>query len=236
MRALAAEVDRAAATPPPAIWADGPSADDVDRVDQSETLSLWPEEAGLADRLALARDSADEAEGSATRSRAALYRALGHAHDFALEAAADPEGYVELLADAGIKVQARAPMTAVAKLVFGAAYEKTRLTEYAAALSWAARVGVPTGALAARIEGEPGGLKAVVAAERAARRPAVLADRWDELRARLRAAPPLARLALDVDGADPFVLLLARREGDGLAIVAPIADQRMIEKAIRKAA
>ena len=236
VRALAAEVDRAAATPPPAIWADGPSADDAERVEQSDTLSLWPEEGGLADRLALARDSADEAEGSATRSRAALYRALGHAHDFALVAAVDPDGYAELLADAGIKVQARAPMTAVAKLVFGAAYEKTRLTEYAAALSWAARVGVPAGALAARIESAPGGLKAIVAAERAARRPAVLADRWDELRARLRAAPPLARVALAVDGADPFVLLLARREGDGLAIVAPIADQQMIEKAIRKAA
>lgn len=236
MRELAAEVDRVAVAPPPTVWADGPSADDVDCVEQSETLSLWPEEGGLADRLALARDSADEAEGNATRSRSALYRALGHAHDFALAAVAEPEGYAELLADAGIKVQARAPMTAVAKLVFGAAYEKTRLTEYAAALSWAAREGVPAGALAARIEKEPGGLKAIVAAERVARRPAVLADRWAELRARLRAAPSLARVALEVDGTDPFVLLLARRDGDGLAVVAPVVDGQLIEKAIRKAA
>ncbi len=236
VRELAAQVDRAAAAPPPAIWADGPSSDAEVMADESETLSLWPEDGGLADRLALARDSADEAEGSATRSRAALYRALGHAHDFALAAAADAEGYVELLADSGIKIQARAPMTAVAKLVFGATYEKTRLTEYAAALSWAAREGVLAGALAARIESEPGGLKAIVAAERAARRPAALADRWAELRARLRAVPPLARLALEVEGTEPFVLLLARRDGDGLAVVAPVMDGQLIEKAIRKAA
>ena len=134
LRELAAQVDRAAFAPPPAIWADGPSAGGDEAVeDMSGTLSLWPEEDGLADRLAIARDSAGEAEASATRSRAALYRALGHAHDFALAAAAEPEDYAEMLDDCGIKVQARAPMTAVAKLVFGAAHDKARLTEYAAA-------------------------------------------------------------------------------------------------------
>ena len=45
-----------------------------------------------------------------------------------------PEDYAELLDDAGLKAQARAPMTPVVKLVFGVHYDKTRLTEFAAAL------------------------------------------------------------------------------------------------------
>ena len=58
------------------VWADGPSADDADCVEQGETLSLWPEDGGLADRLAIARDSADEAEGERdAQPRRALSRA-----------------------------------------------------------------------------------------------------------------------------------------------------------------
>ena len=50
-----------------------------------------------------------------------------------------------MLADAGIKAQARAPMTAVAKLVFGVGCDKTRLTEFAAALQWGHRQNLPLG-------------------------------------------------------------------------------------------
>ena len=104
-------------------------------------------------------------------------------------------------------------------------------------LSWAAREGVPAGALAARIGSEAGGLKAIVAAERAARRPAVLADRLGRaartparraIAGPCRSSMSLARM--------PFVLLLARREGEAWPIVAPVADEQMVEKAIRKAA
>ena len=50
-------------------------------------------------------------------------------------------------AASGMTVQARAPMTAIAKLVFGATADKARLTEYAAVLAHAARTGVPGDAL-----------------------------------------------------------------------------------------
>lgn len=248
--ALNGEVGRAvAAAPAPAatgadcpVWADGPNADFVEAVVEPEapplddaTLSLWPEEPGLADRLAIARDGAEEARAGDQRSRAALYRALGLAYDFALAAEAAPQDYAELLEDAGVKAQARAPMTPVAKLVFGIDYDKTRLTEFAAALAWAKREGIAAGALGAAIEGHEGGLKRIVAAERAHRRPAAKADRWAEVRAALHAAPPLARVRIDVAGTDEFVLLVARRDGDGLAIVAPVADQRLVDRAIRKA-
>ena len=239
VRELAEQVDRAIAAPPAAIWADGPNAEAEayagEADEDEETLRLWPG-ASLADRLVVARDSAGEAATADQRSRAALYRALGHAHDFALAALAEPEAYAELRDDAGIKAQARAPMTPVVKLVFGATYDKTRLTEYAAALSWAAREEVPAGALAARIEAFEGGLKGIVAAERAARRPAPRADRWDEIRARLHNAPPLAKVNIAVAGEAEFVLLVGRRDADGIAIVAPVADARLVKQAIRKSA
>jgi len=258
--ALAAQVDLAvAAAPTPSdtpIWADGPAAHLEDagiRPEPNEitgpTLSLWPQEpevdappaapaldsdAGLADRLAVARHAAAEVVDADQRSRAALYCALGLAWDFARAAAASPEDYAELLEDAGLKAQARAPMTPIVKLVFGANYDKTRLTEFAAALCWAEREGVPEGELAARIESFPGALKGIVAAERAHRRPAARPDRLGERRERLRARPALASVALDVPGEEEFVLLVARREADGLSIVAPVADRRLTEQAIRK--
>jgi hypothetical protein len=248
--ALASQVEAAVAkAPPPAaadgdnlVWADGPNADFAAPAPAPEaalddgTLSLWPDEPGLADRLSAARFCAEEAAGADQRSRHALYRALGHAWDFALAAAEAPDDYAELLEDAGIKAQARAPMTPVVKLVFGTQYDKTRLTEFAAALSWAQRHEVPAGALAERIEAQEGGLKAIVAEERAARRPAPKPDAWAELRAKLHAARPLARVDLEVAGEDEFVLLVARREAEGLAIVAPVADARLVEQAIRKSA
>ena len=246
---LAGEVDRAiaAAPAPPAtdcpVWADGPNAAyaeapaaaDPAEPDDDSTLSLWPE-GGLSDRLCAARASAEQAFASDQRSRAALYRALGLAYDFALAADEAREDYAELLEDAGLKAQARAPMTPVVKLVFGAQYDKTRLTEFAAALSWAKREGLPAGTLAEAIERYSGGLKAVVAAERAARRPAAQPGRWAELRSALQNARPLARVEIQVEGDDEFVLLLARRDGFGFDIVAPVADQRLVDVAIRKSA
>ena len=256
VRALEGEVDRAVAAAPALapcpVWADGPAGDlgesaNGAAADDHPSFGLWDsddeavvelaEDAPLADRLCAARDSAEQAAGSEQRSRAALYRALGQAYDFALAAERDPEGYAELLEDSGIKSQARAPMTPVAKLVFGAGYDRTRLTEFAAALSWARREDLGPGSLADYLEAFAGGLKGVVAAERRARRPQAAPDKWQQVRERLLGAPPLARVQVEVsDSAGEFVLLVARREAEGLAIVAPVTDASLIESAIRKTA
>src|SRR4051812_45911068 len=116
---LVSQVEAAVATaptPPAAlgadalVWADGPNADFVETLPEAPaddaTLSLWPDEPGLADRLSAARYCAEEAKGADQRSHHALYRALGHAYDFAVAAAEAPDDYAELLADAGIKGQA----------------------------------------------------------------------------------------------------------------------------------
>jgi hypothetical protein len=224
------------------VWADGPHADfgetglSPEAPADHDNLSLWPDDPALADRLCLARDCALEARDASERSHHALYRALGQAYDFALAADEAPEDYAELLAEEGLKAQARAPMTPVAKLVFGAQYDKTRLTEFAACLSWAKREAVPQGELARRIESEAGGLKAIVAAERAHRRPLPRPDRWADVRAELKTIRPLARVDLAFEGEGDFVLLVARRDGEGLAIVAPVSDEKLIDQAIRRTA
>jgi hypothetical protein len=133
-------------------------------------------------------------------------------------------------------------MTPIVKLVFGAGYDKTRLTEFAAALSWARRHDLGAGNLPAALEGFAGGLKGIVADERAARRPAAKPDRSEERRRNLGSAAPIAMLSgVELGGDAPagsFVLLVARSEGDGrVAIIAPaLRDERLIAGAIAKAA
>lgn len=230
---------RAAPHPAPvqAIWADGPSAgfDTPASAGLPHTDLASP----LADRLMLARESAAAARASDLRGRAALYRALDRAYGFARAAETDPEAYAALLAEAGIVPQDRAPMTPVAKLVFGADYDKTRLAEFAAVLTHARRLAVPEGGLDAFLEITPGGIKGVVKAERELRgtmagdlRPAALARASDALRQRA----PLAHVAM-APGATEFVLLLARAGTDGLDIIARVEDDAALtDRAVRRAA
>jgi hypothetical protein len=204
-------------------------------IDDEPEIEIAPD-AGLADRLWAARETAETVKSADHRSRSALYRALSQAYDFALAAEAEPEDYAELLEESGMKAQARAPMTPIVKLVFGVDYDKTRLTEFAAALSHAQRLSVENGGLLGLIERFPGGLKGVVAAERQARRPMPKADTAGEIaRERLRNA---AALQLDtLASADEFNLVVTRRRADGShEAVALVADPSLLERAIRKAA
>jgi hypothetical protein len=251
---IAREAARALAATPAVeaspVWADGPNAEPLDRLEPlpdadeedwdspvaEPQLELRPD-AGLADRLCVARESAEAVKSADVRSRSALYRALDLAYDFALAAEADAEDYAELLDDAGLKAQARAPMTPVVKLVFGADYDKSRVTEFAAALSWARREALPQGAFRDYLERFDGGIKSMVQAERRARRPQARPDPSEALRAALREAAPFAFAEIESTG-EEFVLLVARHEGPGrVAIVAPaIVDKALVDRAIRKVA
>jgi hypothetical protein len=192
------------------------------------------EDSGLADRLWAARESAEAVTAAEGRSRDALYRALSRAYDFALATRQAPDDYAELLEESGVKAQARAPMTPVVKLVFGINCEKARLTEYAAALSYADRQGVGAGGFLGFIEGQAGGLKALVAAERQARRPEPRPDtKSDKARERLRAASPLAPEAIASD--HEFALVLTRRTNNGQhEAIAVVDDSSLVERAIRR--
>ena len=214
----------------PTIWADGPSAGFA-----QETIDVVPS-GSLGDRLMMARESAAQVRAANTRSRAALYRALGRAHDFGLAAEADEAGYTDLLAQTAIAVQARAPMTPVVKLVFGADYDKTRLAEYAGVLQHARRHAVGEGGLADFIDGFEGGIKAVVTAERAARRPVKAPDVYARAAAELRTLPVLANVPMGA-GDDEFVVLIARAGRDGtLDIVKRVEGKMFVEQTVKRAA
>jgi hypothetical protein len=217
----------------PFSWEDGPSGDE-DAFAAPE--GLLDADAGLADRLWAARETAESVKSGEGRTRAALYQALSLAYDFALAAQAKPEEYAELLEESGVKAQARAPMTPIVKLVFGIDYDKARLTEFAAALSFAHRQELPAGELQSFIEKQAGGLKALVAAERQARRPDAKHDTKSEsARARLRAAPTIS--LDDVPAEEEFAVVITRRGPDGRhEPVALVADAALVERAIRRIA
>ncbi|HEY6663166.1 MAG TPA: hypothetical protein VIZ66_09595, partial [Sphingomicrobium sp.] len=129
---------------------------------------------------------------------------------------------------------ARAPMTPIVKLVFGIDYDKARLTEFAAALSFAQRQQVETGGFQQFIERQSGGLKALVAAEREARRPEPRPDtRGEAARAKLRSAPSISLAEVPAD--DEFAVIITRRGADGQhEPVAIVSDEALVERAIRR--
>jgi hypothetical protein len=181
-------------------------------------------------------------DAAESRSHKALYAALERVYAFHFQADADSEALERLLADAGLKVQERAPFIPVVKLVFGAGYEKTRLSEYAAALSYAKRCGQKPINFRNFIESQQGGLKGCVRAERAARR-AARNDRPDpteQAKALLRTIESRGLITDLEGGADDFVLILGRRSASqsGVIEVVRILEENasVVDAALRRAA
>ena len=249
-------------TAPVPVWADGPDSlhldeefgadvapgfaalgdganlpGDADDADDDAEVSADPDtDAELADWLAVARETAERAIAADSRSRGALYQAVGKAWDFALAAEEQPGAFAALLDDAGLKAQARAPMTPVVKLVFGAAYDKTRLAEYACVLGHAKEEGVARGELATYLDRYPGGLKGLVRDARKRRKPAATEAPSDAGLTALRTAHPALILEHDAGDAE-FVVLIARAmPGGHVGIVAKAADDPALVAKIAKKA
>ena len=224
-----------------------PQAEDVAETPDETATEEEPEpsdldpDATLHDCLASARELAQNAAASEDRSRQALYAAVGRAYDVSLAAKDEPEAFEELIADSGLTVQERAPMTPVVKLVFGHDYDKTRLTEYAAVLTHAHRLGLERGSLANFLSSADGGLKAVVASERRLRREEagqVVEDEGDvreKLARKLRELDALMFEALSSEGPE-FSLVMVRRDGEGnVAMIGEITDDvALIERVGKK--
>ncbi len=240
---IAAEPE-AVSEPEPAPSVDSPAADSdfsflADTEPELDTE--LPPDADLYDCLASARELAQVAHTSEDRSRSALYAAVGRAYDFSLAAQEAPQDFAELVEENGLSVQDRAPMTPVVKLVFGADYDKTRLTEYAAVLAHAHRAGIERGSLASYLAQAEGGLKGVVQAERRLR-----AEESGKEVAPLDAPrPAIAKKLRKLDGASlediasdgpEFALVMIRRTEEGeIVVLGEIGDDiPLIERAARK--
>ena len=205
-----------------------------------DAVEVDPASMELGDWLASARELAEAARGSEDRTRTALYAAIGRAYDFSLAAADAPAEFDELVSDSGLTVQDRAPMTPVVKLVFGADYDKTRLTEYATALGHAHRLGLPRGTLAHYLADAPGGLKGVVTEERKFKRGGdkqadVRETPREALARKLRQIEPQHFDAISPEGSE-FALLIARRLPTGeVVLVGEVPeDIPLLEKAARR--
>ena len=216
---------------------------------QSEPETAEPSEPelsdadGLYDCLAEARELAYTARSTEDRSRTALYAAVGRAYDFSLEAQADPDGCAELVADSGLTMQDRAPMTPVVKLVFGSDYDKTRLTEYAAVLAHAHRAKLARGSLSRFLMEAEGGLKGVVREERRLRREEAGKPALDaaavraELAELLRRMDPIALADLAPAGPEFALVMIRRDETGAIDLIGEVPeDIALIERAARKLA
>ncbi|MCK8457884.1 PAS domain-containing protein [Sphingomonas faeni] len=177
---LAAELDAAVRATPQAlgetaqVWADGPSGGFasaapvmqelvLDEPLPLETLPTGP----LGEHLAMARESAAQFRAAEARSRAALHRALGRAHDFAVAAEHEGDDLAALLSTACLPGE-DAAMAQIVKLVFGANSDAGRLATFTDVLRHAQRHQVPIGGLPSFLDGYDGDLTAIATAECAA--------------------------------------------------------------------
>ena len=226
--------DRFSARPTFAPYADFPALSDVARAQPVA------EHMALADWLASARELAQMARTSEDRSHQALYAAIGRAYDFSIAAVAAPAEFQELVADAGLAVQDRAPLTPLVKLVFGTDYDKTRVTEYASALAHAHRLGLESGVFATYLAQAPGGLKGVVREERRLRREEsgeaakTRETPGERLACKLRKLIQQPLNAVPAQGSE-FTLLVARRlpSGEVVLLGEVDGDVPLLERAAR---
>ncbi len=170
-------------------------------------------------------------------TRQGLYAALAQAYRFHIEASKNPTAYRRYLRTHKMRQQRRAPFTPALKLTFGADYEKTRLTEYAAALSYAARQEVGPDDLVDFLVNEPGGIKGCVARERALRRGDPLSPPADtaEIIEKARRLPSVDLAALEMTR--EFNLVLVRTDTDGNKAVLSVVDaaDQLVDRAVKKA-
>ena len=149
-------------------------------------------------------------------TREMLYEALADTYRFHTMAAEDPAAYKKFLRSVGLRQQVRAPFTPALKLTFGKSYDKTRLTEYAAALSYAACCEVGPDDLVDFLKNEPGGIKGCVHKFRAMKQTGPRSKTPMSAKERLRVAQKaVAKPLSDISLSGEFDLVLARRGADG---------------------
>lgn len=176
--------------------------------------------AGLDDFLAVLAETRKAASRVAqvnSKSRHGLYRVLEGAYHLYQASRSHQDDYQKLLQKYDLREQERAPFTPIMKLIFGKTYDKTRLTEYAAAVSWAWRQGVESHEVAHFIAHHPGGIKGCVKDERREKRrqKGQIIDEIEPIKAALKQQEALLVTDLGAPDSEEFVVLLGRRNDAG---------------------
>lgn len=214
----------------------------VEEIDEAMVVDSRRDDADvtiLRGLLGAAQRAADSIVHMDSGNRNSLYEALASALAVYEGAQDNRPAYEALLGEAGLKEQARAPFTPALKLVFGASYDKTRLTEYAAALSFAVRNGKTSSDITDFLKSMPGGIKGCVHEERAFKRAQAgtpAHNRQKEAENKLRHLPSVP--LKDINPNDEFCLVLTRRkDGGGVeALGCPDVSKATLDTAVRQLA
>lgn len=170
------------------------------------------------------------------RSRDSLYNILTAIYEFHNTCEKSPTAYNELVNENDLKIQSRAPFTPVLKICLGKDYDKTRLTEYAAALGIARYMNVEVSEFHAFIKNFPGGIKGCVKEMRIIRKHGASGNitarktrSVEEAREILRDMAPIASFRLKKvivgNNVDEFCLLLAKRDGHDISVLKILDDK-----------
>lgn len=200
-----------------------PPEDHKGAVTATEEIPEEIEVSPLQDRMMECQALAMGQNPANNRSRKSLYRTLGALFDFQKAADKAPDEFQTILQSQGLKLQKRAPFTPALKLCFGQDFDKTRLTEYAAALCYARKYIQEGAELSAFIATINGGIKGCVKAERAERR-VIRGKGQDDILEKskkiLKNMPIIGRLDVKEEHLSPekntdteFCLILARKDG-----------------------
>ncbi len=182
------------------------------------------------------------------RSRDSLYNILTAIYEFHETCERSPEAYHALVEEADLKIQSRAPFTPMLKICLGKDYDKTRLTEYSAALGIARYMDVAVSEFHDFIKNFPGGIKGCVKEMRVIRKHGasgnVMARKTksvEEAREILREMAPIVSFRLKKvivgNNIDEFCLLLAKRDGHDINVL-KILDEKYtkIDPILKRAA
>lgn len=222
--------------------------------DTSHDIPAQKEEISEEDDLQELQDSLKQIiryikkeDASHNRSRDSLYNILTAIYKFHSVCENSSVAYSKLVAENGLKIQERAPFTPVLKICLGKDYDKTRLTEYAAALGIAKHMNVDVEDFHDFIKHFPGGIKGCVKEMRAIRKGSNGANlvqqsrTIEEARNVLRDMPVIGRIRLKKmivsKDADEFCLLLAKRRGHDIDVLKVLDDQyTKIDPILKRAA
>ncbi len=218
-----------------------PLSDDGENIRFLYSVVGWqldeePEETALDGMLEHCKQAAKDIIHYDGRSRETLYDALGAALGFYEATLEDSSSLNKLLKNAGLKMQKRAPITPLLKLIFGKNYDKTRITEYASALSYARKNGQTPETVSKFFTDTPGGIKGCVKLERVDRRAAAgnkTADLYETAKEQLRKQPDVS--LGDIELSDEFGIILVRKDESGtVRVIKNISDQEANIEAIIK--
>ncbi|MEZ5757728.1 MAG: hypothetical protein R3D86_05875 [Emcibacteraceae bacterium] len=182
------------------------------------------------------------------RSRDSLYNILTAIYEFYDICEKSSDAFETIVKENDLKIQDRAPYTPVLKICLGKDYDKTRLTEYAAALGIGHYMNVDVSEFHAFIKNFPGGIKGCVKEMRNIRKHGASGNitarktrTVEEAREILRDMAPIASFRLKKvivgNNVDEFCLLLAKRDGHDINVLKVLDDKyTKLEPILKRAA